>query len=397
MTDSAQGDAPQSRGEHFLPIDLFDLRQALVARAASGVGAALGELFELYVRLFHARLRPDLERLKRAYAPLRPDEDLLDLFTENAAQRAAGRETLLMELDTVLRRANYVPLTPAALDGALTKTSPHGLEVSVDLADYEVLRLYVRGRGLQRASHRHWRSGFTRLETSETPIYRRLFLVLSLEPAELHLKLFRDVPDTDLEMLLPNTRVRIRAFDKLRLGVTGGGGVLGESVSAVTKLSATLNPITACLAIAGLGGVLWRQVSSVLAQRTKYMAALKSRLYFHNLDNNQGALTHLVELAGEEECKEALLAYAFLLGEPCDRATLDGRVEAFLLQSFGLRADYEVQDGVRKLREAGLVLEGQDGTLTVLDPHPARESLARAWIELGALSSAPSLASACRS
>ena len=43
------------------------------------------------------------------------------------------------------------------------------------------------------------------------------------------------------------------------------------------------------------------------------MKALADSLYFKNLDNNAGVFHHLVDAAEEEEFKEAVLAYYFLL------------------------------------------------------------------------------------
>ena len=43
------------------------------------------------------------------------------------------------------------------------------------------------------------------------------------------------------------------------------------------------------------------------------MKALSDNLYFKNLDNNAGVFYHLIDAAEEEEFKEAVLAYYFLL------------------------------------------------------------------------------------
>lgn len=380
MSEEQHDESFEAELEHFLPIRLNDLMAGLLEGEA---GQELRPLFELYVRLFHAQLRPTLEALHDAYAPLRPDEDVLDPVADEEGPNLESRAAFLKQLDGVLRRANYRKLSKADLDLALTRTSPHGLQVSVNLEDYSELELYTRGRGSLSSKRRDWKRAYLRKTSTETSIYRRLFLVIALDPKDLHLKLFRDVPESDLEMLLPNTRVRIHVVDKVKLGLTGGGGAAGGAFTAFTKLSATVNPVTACLAIAGLAGVLWRVIAKVFAQRTKYMAALKSKLYFHNLDNNQGALNHLVELAGEEECKEALLAYKFLWEQPATREQLDRRVESYLSETYDMKVDYEVSDGLRKLREVGWLSESAEGVLSVVDPVAGRAALLQRWIELG--------------
>ena len=53
------------------------------------------------------------------------------------------------------------------------------------------------------------------------------------------LKLFKDIPRQDIEMLLPATRIRFGLFDKLRLGGTG----LGTFGFVVFKLLSMLGPL----------------------------------------------------------------------------------------------------------------------------------------------------------
>ena len=38
-----------------------------------------------------------------------------------------------------------------------------------------------------------------------------------------YMRLFKDIPQEDLEMMFPNTQVQLRLFDKIKLGVTAGG------------------------------------------------------------------------------------------------------------------------------------------------------------------------------
>jgi hypothetical protein len=59
------------------------------------------------------------------------------------------------------------------------------------------------------------------------------------------------------------------------------------------------------------------------------MKALSENLYFKNFDNNAGVFHHLIDAAEEEEFKEAVLAYSFLLTEDRDLtiAELDGAIE----------------------------------------------------------------------
>ena len=82
-------------------------------------------------------------------------------------------------------------------------------------------------------------------------------------------------------------------------------------------------------------------------------------------------------MAEEEECKEAILAYGFLLAqqpEVCSQNQLDQKVEHYLRKSCGVRVNFELSDGLRKLREADLIEETAD---KLIKPCPLIKALTR--------------------
>ena len=122
----------------------------------------------------------------------------------------------------------------------------------------------------------------------------------------------------------------------------------------------------------------------MLSNRNRYLATLAKSLYFHNLDNNLGVLANLIEIAEEEECKEAILAYGFLLTQKqeCSHQKLDQAVEQYLRESFGVQVNFELNDGIRKLREAGLIEETDD---KFIKPSPLANALThldREWDDI---------------
>ncbi len=378
--------------ENFLPVDLEELADALTERKSPQLGTDFARFLRLFTALQRAKLQDLLADLRLCYRALDPDTDTVSREEASPEQAVSLRERLHVHLVELLRQANYVELPQEGLDQALTKVSPRGLAVSVDLEDFEELGIHYRGLYTRQEEARDWRYLYLKKRQWETPVYRRLFLFLKLPPGAeegqedarfLYLKLFRDVPQSDLEMLLPNTRVRMRAFDKLKIGVTGGGGTAGGVLATVTKIGAAANPTTWALAIAGLAGVLWRQVSKIFVTRTRYLADLAQQLYFCNLDNNYGALVHLADVAQLEESKEAILAYAFLATKEhgLRREQLDLEVEAYLAEHFGVQVDYEVEDGLAKLARAGL-LQRKGEQLCVPNPTAAFAQLDREWDDL---------------
>ena len=194
-----------------------------------------------------------------------------------------------------------------------------------------------------------------------------------------YLKLFKDIPRADLEMQFPNTRVQIRLFDKIKLGVTGGGGTAGGVMATMGKFSATIDPLSALIAVGGLLGVIWRQISKIFSQREKYNANLTKNLYFYSLDNNMGALTYLVDVAEAEECKESILAYFFLLtGGESNRVTLDNNIEDYIQEQYDIPMDFEIDDGLDKLKKSAL-LSRSDNIIKAVPLKEANSQLKQQW------------------
>ena len=114
-------------------------------------------------------------------------------------------------------------------------------------------------------------------KTVEVPVFERVCLYLrfkpeeeltekqkkdmSCEPGKTILKLFRNIPKADLEMLFPNTELRMRLIDKLIIGVpalVGGLPVLVKLTPVLLALSIVLGfrrgEVNLPSIVAGLGG-----------------------------------------------------------------------------------------------------------------------------------------------
>jgi len=315
----------------------------------------------------------------------------------------------------MLEEANYERISEDDLNEALNKISPYGVQVSVDFEDFSEVALFYRGSAIQQKLYRNWKKFSFKKQPIDILIYRRLFVLLqpknrqqwiehfinnkkmSVQKAEkkadealkvfgisndndvVYLKLFKDIPREDLEMQFPNTRIQMRLFDKIKLAVTGGGGTAGGVMATIGKLSATIDPISALIAIGGLLGLLWRQISKIFSQRAKYSATLTKNLYFYSLDNNMGALTYLADTAEAEECKEAILAYFFLLvdGET-SRANLDQRIESYIQEKYEIPMDFEIDDGLAKLHKSSL-LSRSDQLINAIPLAEANSRLRQQW------------------
>jgi hypothetical protein len=110
------------------------------------------------------------------------------------------------------------------------------------------------------------------------------------------------------------------------------------------------------------------------------MATLAQNLYFHNLDNNAGAITYLIDLARQEEIKEIILAYAMLNLHPADTLeTLDSACEEWFMQQFNTPIDFDISDAINKLRQFD-ILQANTDTLVCHTPQQINEKLEKLWL-----------------
>ncbi len=336
----------------------------------------------------------------------------------------AGGEDLVRELGRLLDRANYDEVPRQVLEDALGEAALFAVDVKADLDDYAELRFWRRGVRHEEQTVERWRGLRNRTvsfdEYDRVAMYARYHEAehftaagreldgLGFEPGTEHVKLFQDVPEPDLEMLLPGTSVSMRLVDKVFIGVPA---LVGGVVVAVTKLASAVgflvlfigayvglrnDPpdvstgvlVTLFGAFAALGSYLWRQWSKYKSRKTQYLQRLSEGLYLRTLADGPGVLHTVLDGGEAEDFKEALLAYRGLLDGPATSADLDGRVEARLHDRCGDDVDFEVPDALGRLAELGLATrtDGAGGDETVWRAVPLEEApdvLRTRWRELG--------------
>jgi hypothetical protein len=156
------------------------------------------------------------------------------------------------------------------------------------------------------------------------PIFRRLVLVLKLrnhprlgpgiDTNHVFLKIFKDIPRADVDMLLPGARVKLRLFDRGKIGfglLSGLGTVLFRMQEEVLRAihEVTMGGTTFWGLTAGLVGYGYKSYYDYQQTRQAYHLNLTQSLYFQNLDSNAGVLTRLFDEAEEQETRTTLLAY----------------------------------------------------------------------------------------
>ena len=349
------------------------------------------EFCKILSSLFHFELHKSLEVLKDCYAPFDPDRDtrLLDRSDEILSEQ---NKKLEKELIAVLEQANYERVSEQDLQEALEAESLFKVKLHVDFNDFEEVVFFRRG--LNRKTEQVRVFFGLKKKQIELQVYERILVYVRFkdqqyfddsekqsdiffEPGSTIIKLFRNVPKNDMEMLFPNTEVQMKPIDKLLIGVpTAVGGIF----MLITKLGGTLLLVFSVLAfwlgfrqqpatidqaalialalgVGTLGGFLWRQFSKYKNRKIQFMKQLAENLYFKNLDNNAGVFHHLIDSAEEEECKETILAYYHLLTSEKQLTSqqLDDLVEMWFESKFNCDIDFETDDALRKLTNLQLV------------------------------------------
>ncbi len=404
--------APAEPGERrlrFIPFRRRDVVEMCVRDGRLGQDVdAFRQLARMLEQVFHYEFHRVVEALKCAYAGVDPDAD-----TRQPDFEASDDGPPFVELlDGLLEKANYERISEAELNQALTESSLFKIRLQVDFDDFAEVSLFARGESRRTETLKTW-FGLRRREIEFTN-YERVVVYLRMRDDFVRdkndfatcragatlLKLFRNVPRADLEMLFPNTQVRMRLTDKLLIGVpavVSGGIVLSTKLGASLILLGSLigfwlgmhnRPIALDQAsmmvlaagAAALVGYLWKQFNNFKNRKLRFMQALSQNLYFKNLDNNAGVFHRIVDDAEEEETKEAVLAYYFLLQSPrpLARADLDAAVEAWFESRWQTPIDFEIDDALAKLVSLGLV-ETADDELRAVPLDEAIRRLDRRW------------------
>ena len=408
-------------GERFIPVPKSAIMQ-LLGRAEVWQGGDLASVRTFFQFLAHWRHLTYADRenaLIEAYQPFNPDRDTVltnPVGPDDAGQRKAEFIEMVRAL---LERANYDEIPQDKLADVVAEENPYGLHMEANLDEFEDLYVFVRGQSDLKAEPGRITGKLLGKKALKFIEYQRLFVLFKLKPIEaralevmraerisqkqalgkvkrtrrhlpkgtshdqIYLKLFKNIPRTDIEMLFPTTHVRLKHHDKAILGATAGGGIGMGVVGTATKLiAAAMSPIGAGMAVASLFGAAGQQYARLNHARTRYQIQIANSLYFQNLANNQGVLALLTERGEEEDIKEELLLYTLLARERVNRAQLaDAKtaIEMFLFKAFEVNVVFDVEDALERLLGDGIVTQAADGSLKTMDPATAATHIEAKW------------------
>jgi hypothetical protein len=363
--------------EHFIPLREKELVDLLCSDA--DLRAADRDIFRQFCRLvsatFHYEYHQRLEELKDAYAPFDPDADTRSLKQLPADQRQQQLNALFKEFAWLMERANFKHLGREEIQAAMAGSSDWGINMDVDFHVFDRLEVFARGDTMGKRARRRMRN-LWRMEEIKLPVYQRLILILKQRPHKrlgrhadtdhVFLKVFKDIPKLDLEMLLPGARLHMPRLARGKLGASLLGTLGFLIYKAVTDLGHLVwvgfvqhNPLTLWGPFSLVAGYSYRQYYGYQQTKQSYHFQLTQSLYYQCLDSNAGVLYRLLDEAEEQECREAILAFYFLwryAGEQGWKAAdLDDYVELYLEQRAKLKVDFEIGDALDKLERLRVV------------------------------------------
>ena len=375
--------APAEIDDRFVPVRVHDLCQHLRADVER-FGTCPDALCEV-AQVLEDVICEETDAFKRqvadAYADFSPDRDTIDL-TPPGERFDEELHKVDGWLNYLLEKANFAELTPEQLAHVVAVANSLGLRVKLEPQRIERLRVYARGEGTVTRTFRTWRNPI-KGEARELDVYRRLCVVVKLrEEPHLRIKMFKDIPASDVEALLPHAEVAMSMFDRVQL-FGGSAGALG---SALYKL--VLFILYGAVALSAL---LWtflvgsfmlafKAVTGYYRTRSRRNSQRTRHLYDQNLGNNAAVIHNLLAMIAQEETKEAFLAYAIChtTSEPFESAqAVDAAVEAYLKERFGVAVNFDCEDALETLTRLQLWSDAEH--FRVLAPREAIAILREHW------------------
>ena len=375
--------------EHYIPIRVTDLVGFLCKSKGPNYAQELSEedqnrfatVAQAASSHIHARYLSQLREMKDAYADFDPDSDTIRITTHDAERREEELAQLFASVENVLESANYIKLERDELEKVMAGASEWGVDMDVEWDCFERVTVFVRGKGLgRRVSKPWWR--LYRARTVSVPTFNRVVMILKqkahkrlgpdADTKNVFIKMFKDIPQMDIEMLLPGTQVKMTKLDRRKLGTSILLSVVYViykfALAAASAARVLVGDLTALIGlyapISILLGYGYKTYASFQTTKQTYMLQLAQSLYYQNLDNNGGVLFRILDEAEEQETREVILAYFYLWRyagtEGWTAEQLDDYIELDLERLLNVPIDFEIDDALNKLSRSEVVTKRGD-------------------------------------
>ena len=379
----------------FIPVGRRDLESLLARHVEPDAVCAMRfrQVCKLLEAIVHREYHAIADRLKENYAVIDPDTDVHSLHRGDSAELNRRSEAIFSDAKLLLEKANFRALPRGEVDAAVSAVSPWGLNLRVNLDVFERLEVWSRGEKIDHRVRRSWKSWF-RLQHFRVPLYQRLMIIFRPRATKLdtrgyvadriYLKLFKNIPEGDVDMVLPGTNVQMTMVDQGKILFPVVTGIVvtiwkiikGALLVAAVGVYGLFAYLTLFIGTVGYG---WRSFFGYKRTKEKYQLSLTQNLYYQKLDGDWGALLRLCDEAEDQEYREALTAWFLLWRQaPHDgwmMEELDRSAERLLQAELMRDVDFDVSDAVDKLIRWQFLDVQNDGRLTARNPERIIDSL----------------------
>jgi len=361
------------------------------------------EQFCLLIKsIYHFEFHTKLERLKSSYRIFSPDVNLTpnELENPNTSKIEADLTNMLRQ---TLIDGNFEKVSKENLNAAMEKEGIFPISCQIDFDCFDYYEIYYQGSSTAKEEIKTW-NPFKKKEV-EFNLYDRIVFFFKVKNEEffhsdkkntkpgitgkIYIKFFRNIPESDLEMIFPNPKPEMKFIHKMQifLPLLAGLGVLIQKTIIGPYFDAGSNPLQEGLSygliafLIVLGGYVLRTFLGYKNVVQSFLGEIAKSLYFKDKGNNQGVFNMLIDSAEEEECKEAMMAYYFLLNsnKKMSEETLDNAIEEWMEIKHKIKIDFEVDDAIKKLEEKELLSRDKNGILTVVSLDEALNRLDYIW------------------
>ena len=368
--------------QHYIPVSRSKVKQKLfqLAGVSEHTRTGLEKVSQMLEVIWHHSSHSRLEQMKSLYESMDPDQI--------GIPDSEGKEEFMATLLQALKNGNWREISDVEMDAAKAGENVFPISLAVRFEEFESMLLYKLGQQTITDVRTSWFG----LKKEEVIIdtFASVIQVIQYHPEEwfkqnnrikhypgrealgLHLRLFKTVPKLDLETIFPNASPEMRPLDKAKIIAPLVGGIFTLGLKFAPLLFGGDSSTTSVSIIGGICAMMatyiLKSYMSYQKTREKYQSQVSKDLYFKGWANNAAVLNTIVDLAEEQEVKEALLAYTFLLVEPDKQyspESLDSRIEEWLQETFSVAVGFEIEDALNKLRDMKLLRKHGDGSLSV--------------------------------
>ncbi len=367
--------------ESFIPIETPDLIDHLLGRGELSLNSEqrFRECCDSIENLLYQRTGSYHTQFSQLYASIDPDFDGKIPEGIESPDTAANAQTLMQLCEEILFAAAYRKVEQDEVERCVGVASQFGVRLHVDFGLFKHLAVYARGDIVGTKFRRRLRRLY-QPESVDIPVYQRMVVLFQLHEdvvageelraSALHLRMFKNIPRQDVDMLLPGARVRLSKIDRAKIIVPSLGGFLlslrklAQFFLIFAALTLYSTAVLVGLIFVAIGYVV-KSVLSYFHTKDKHLLTLTRNLYFQKLDTNAGVAYRMIHQAHRQTSLECLLALHGILsnGEPISTRRLRRKCERMLREAADIEVAFQIDRALQRLTEMDMIETTADGTV----------------------------------